>query len=167
MNNLIYSIIQPEMQQVCQPVSHFDAQLAQDIASIREAMHTHQQSALAAIQLGIARQIVVIDITDEQARRQNYVLINPVITALSAETAAFKEQCPSLPGETIETRRPVAISVNYRDPEGHPKQLDAQGYLAVFLQHTLDHLQGRSPASYLSPLKKQRLLTRLHKQLKK
>ncbi|GAA0511441.1 peptide deformylase [Tatumella terrea] len=167
MDTTIFSIVQPEMQQPCQPVTQFDEQLARDIATLHEAMKTHQESALAAIQLGIPKQIVAIDITDEQTRRQQFVLINPVIVGYSEDTALFKEQCPSLPDETIETTRAVAVKVKYQDPQGRHQQLEAKGYLAVFLQHTLDHLHGRSPASYLSPLKKQRVLTRLKKQLKK
>ncbi|MFC6377732.1 peptide deformylase [Tatumella terrea] len=167
MDTTIFSIVQPEMQQPCQPVTQFDEQLARDIAMLHEAMKTHQESALAAIQLGIPKQIVAIDITDEQTRRQQFVLINPVIVGYSEDTALFKEQCPSLPDETIETTRAVAVKVKYQDPQGRHQQLEAEGYLAVFLQHTLDHLHGRSPASYLSPLKKQRVLTRLKKQLKK
>ena len=167
MDTTIFSIVQPEMQQPCQPVTQFDEQLARNIAMLHEAMKTHQESALGAIQLGIPKQIVAIDITDEQTRRQQFVLINPVIVGYSEDTALFKEQCPSLPDETIETTRAVAVKVKYQDPQGRHQQLEAKGYLAVFLQHTLDQLQGRSPASYLSPLKKQRVLTRLKKQLKK
>ena len=167
MSSRIFTIVQPEMQQPCQTVTAFDESLTQEIATLKQAMQAHQESALAAIQLGIPKQIVAIDITDEQNQQQQWVLINPEIIHRAEKTAMFKEQCPSLPGETIETSRAVAVSVKYQDPQGRHQQLDAEGYLAVFLQHTLDHLHGYSPASYLSPLKKQRVLTRLKKQLKK
>ena len=132
MDTTIFSIVQPEMQQPCQPVTQFDEQLARDIAMLHEAMKTHQESALAAIQLGIPKQIVAIDITDEQTRRQQFVLINPVIVGYSEDTALFKEQCPSLPDETIETTRAVAVKVKYQDPQGRHQQLEPTGYLAVF-----------------------------------
>lgn len=166
MSHTILSILRPEMQQVSQPVVSFDAQLQQDIDTLREAMQQHQESALAAIQLGIPKQIVVIDITDEHAVRQQHTLINPVIISASAETAPFTEQCPSLPGEAVQTERAVQVLVGFQDPQGQQHKLDAQGYLAVYLQHTLDHLRGVSPAGYLSPLKYQRLLTRLRKRVK-
>lgn len=166
MSHTILSILHPEMQQVSQPVLNFDAQLQQDINTLRAAMLQHQESAIAAIQVGIPRQIVLIDITDEKAVRQQLTLVNPVILSMSAETATFTEQCPSLPGEMVQTQRAVQVRVSFQDPQGQQHQLDAQGYLAVYLQHTLDHLRGVSPATYLSPLKYQRLLTRLRKRSK-
>jgi peptide deformylase len=145
---------------VAQPVAAVDArirQLAQDMA---ETMYAAPGVGLAASQVDVHEQLIVIDISE--TRDQLWVLINPVIT--KAEGSAKREEgCLSVPEIFDIVERAEKISVEALDREGKKFSLDAEGLLAVCIQHEMDHLKGKVFVEYLSRLKQNRIVAKLKK----
>jgi peptide deformylase len=117
---------------------------------------------LAATQVDVHRQLIVIDVSE--SRDQLLTLINPAIVAASEEIASYEEGCLSVPGIFDEVERPARVTVEALDLAGKPFRLEADGLLAVCIQHEMDHLRGIVFVEYLSRLKRTRILTRLRKQ---
>ncbi len=118
---------------------------------------------LAAPQIGITRQVTVLDLRLGQSRRDIIALINPVIEERSADTATGEEGCLSIPGYLAMIPRAKNVRVRYLDRQGRTKNLDADGLLAVCIQHECDHLNGVLFLDYLSSLKRSIALRRVRK----
>lgn len=116
---------------------------------------------LAATQVNIHKQIIVIDVSDDQS--QPLVFINPEITVLEDSRCEYSEGCLSVPGYFETVARPEKIKVNALDRDGKPFELRPEGLLAVCIQHEVDHLNGKLFVDYLSNLKKQRIRKQLEK----
>jgi peptide deformylase len=146
---------------VAKPVTQFDEALRALVADMTETMYDAQGIGLAATQINVHQRVVVIDTSEE--RNQPLVLINPEITWASEERVKGEEGCLSVPGIYDGVERSVAVKLKAADEHGKVREIDAEGMLAVCMQHELDHLMGKVFVEYLSPLKRNRIKTKLLK----
>jgi peptide deformylase len=149
------------LKKVAVPVSCIDAQIRALVADMAETMYEAPGIGLAATQVDVHQQVVVIDTSE--TREQLLVLINARITRKDG-VQVHEEGCLSVPGIYDEVERAASITVEYLDLEGQPQTLEAEGLLAVCIQHELDHLQGKVFVEYLSRLKQTRIKAKLTKQ---
>ena len=154
----------PRLHTVARPVQAVDARIRSLVADMLETMYDAQGIGLAATQVNAHDRVVVIDVSEE--RNQPLVLINPVIEWASPERVKGEEGCLSVPGIYDGVERSVAVHVTALGRDGQPLRIEAEGMLAVCIQHELDHLLGKVFVEYLSPLKRNRIKTKLLKQLK-
>jgi peptide deformylase len=119
---------------------------------------------LAAIQIGILKRVVVIDLSKDEEKKKPIFLINPEIISRSKNTSIYEEGCLSLPGQYFEIERPAECRVKYLDYNGDLKELKADGLLSTCIQHEVDHLNGVLFIDYLSKLKKSMIVKKLVKQ---
>jgi peptide deformylase len=152
------------LHKVAQPVQTVDARIKALIADMLETMYDASGIGLAATQVDVHERLVVIDTSEE--RDQPLVLINPEITWLSDERVKGDEGCLSVPGIYDGVERATAVKVTALDGEGRSRTIEADGLLAICIQHELDHLKGKVFVEYLSPLKQGRIKTKLVKALK-
>ncbi|MEY3636891.1 MAG: peptide deformylase [Limnohabitans sp.] len=151
----------PRLHTVAKPVTQFDDALRALVADMTETMYDAQGIGLAATQINVHQRVVVIDTSEE--RNQPLVLINPEITWASEERVKGEEGCLSVPGIYDGVERSVAVKLKAADEHGKVREIDAEGMLAVCMQHELDHLMGKVFVEYLSPLKRNRIKTKLLK----
>ena len=154
----------PRLHTMAQPVAAVDARLRQLADAMFETMYDASGIGLAATQVDVHERLVVIDISEE--RNQPLVLINPEIVWLSEETRVGDEGCLSVPGIYDGVERALAVRVQALDLDGKLQVHEAEGMLAVCIQHEMDHLMGKVFVEYLSPLKRNRIKTKLIKQKK-
>ncbi len=131
-----------------------------------ETMYNAPGIGLAAVQIGILKRIIVIDISKEDENKKPFFLINPEITFRSKKTSVYEEGCLSLPGHFAEIERPAECHLNFIDYNGKRKELKAKGLLATCIQHEIDHLNGILFIDYLSKLKKDMIIKKLIKRKK-
>jgi len=148
---------------VAKPVSDVSEDIRNLLDDMLETMYAAPGIGLAATQVNIHKQIVVIDISEE--KNQPYFFINPVITKKDGEETS-EEGCLSVPEYYAEVKRADTVTVEALDRKGKKFTLEAEGLLAVCIQHELDHLKGKLFIDYLSPLKQKRLRKKLEKQAK-
>jgi peptide deformylase len=151
----------PRLHTVAKPVTQFDDALRTLVADMTETMYDAQGIGLAATQINVHQRVVVIDTSEE--RNQPLVLINPEITWASEERVKGEEGCLSVPGIYDGVERSVAVKLKAADEHGQVREIEAEGMLAVCMQHELDHLMGKVFVEYLSPLKRNRIKTKLLK----
>ncbi len=132
------------------------------ISDMIETMYAEQGIGLAATQVDIHQRIVVIDVSEEG--NQPLILINPEIIEKSDETVINEEGCLSVPGQYAKVNRHTTVTVQALDKNGKEFSLEAEELLAICIQHELDHLMGVLFIDYLSPLKRQRIKTKLEKE---
>ena len=131
-----------------------------------ETMYSAPGIGLAAVQVGILKRAIVIDISKEDEEKKPIFLINPEIIYKSEKTSVYEEGCLSLPGHFAEIERPTECHIRYIDYFGKTKELKADGLLSTCLQHEVDHLNGVLFVDYLSKLKKDMIIKKLVKQKK-
>jgi peptide deformylase len=151
----------PRLLKVAAPVQSVDSRLQTLIDNMLETMYHAKGIGLAATQIDIHERLVVIDVSEE--RNQPLVLINPQITHMGPERVKGEEGCLSVPGIYDGVERAAQVTVTALDRSGQPQTLQAEGLLAVCIQHELDHLLGKVFVEYLSPLKQGRIKTKLVK----
>jgi peptide deformylase len=154
----------PRLHKVAKPVAQVDARIKKIVADMADTMYEAPGVGLAATQVDIHERIVVIDVSDEQ--NELMVFINPEIIWASAETKSWREGCLSVPEFYDEVERPAEIRVKALDIDGKEFEINADGLLAVCLQHELDHLQGKVFVEYLSILKRTRISQKMKKRAK-
>jgi len=152
----------PRLHTVAKPVTAFDQSLQKLVADLADTMYTAPGIGLAATQVDVHQQVIVIDISD--TRDQLLVLVNPEIVWASEERQVYDEGCLSVPGISDGVERPVRVRVKAHDAAGKLHEFDAEGLLAVCVQHEMDHLKGKVFVEYLSPLKRNRIKTKLLKE---
>lgn len=152
----------PRLHKVAKPVTVFDGRLKQLIADMAETMYAAPGIGLAATQVDVHEQIIVIDISDTHDDLR--VLINPEVVWASEERRIYDEGCLSVPGIYDGVERPARVKVRALDADGKPFELDADDLMAVCVQHEMDHLKGKVFVEYLSPLKRNRIKTKLAKE---
>ena len=152
----------PRLHKVAQPVQAVDERIQPLVADMLATMYDAQGIGLAATQVDVHERVVVIDTSEE--RNQPQVLINPEIVWASSEQVTGDEGCLSVPGIYDGVQRASAVRVQALDEKGHSRIIEADGLLAVCIQHELDHLQGKVFVDYLSPLKRGRIKSKLLKQ---
>ncbi len=150
------------LNKIARPVTVFDARLKKLVADMAETMYDAPGVGLAASQVDEHIQLVVIDVSDAQNQLQ--VFINPEIIWVSEEKTLYDEGCLSVPGIYDGVERPSQVKVRALDVAGNPFELSADGLLAVCIQHEMDHLKGIVFVEYLSPLKRNRIKTRMLKE---
>jgi peptide deformylase len=143
------------------PVTVFDAALKQLAADMLQTMYAAPGIGLAATQVDVHRQLIVLDVSEE--KNQPMTLINPRITS-SEGSQTYQEGCLSVPGIFADVERADRIHVEAQDIDGKPLSFDADGLLAVCIQHEMDHLVGKLFVDYLSPLKRELVRKKLEKQ---
>jgi peptide deformylase len=159
---IILSYPDPRLRTVAKPVQGVDARIKALVADMLETMYDANGIGLAATQIDAHERVVVIDVSEQ--RDQPLVLINPEIVWASDEKAINEEGCLSVPGIYDGVERSNAVRVTALDAEGEPRTIEAEGLLAVCVQHELDHLRGKVFVEYLSPLKRSRIKSKLLKQ---
>ena len=128
-----------------------------------ETMYDANGIGLAAIQIGVPKRIIVMDISKNDEKNNPMYFINPVIKNKNLETSTYEEGCLSVPNFFAEVDRPKKCDVEYLDYEGKKKLLNAEGLLATCIQHEMDHLEGILFIDYLSKLKKTMIVKKLSK----
>ncbi|MDI3262575.1 MAG: peptide deformylase [Fulvimonas sp.] len=153
----------PRLRTRAAPVTEFDEALKTLVADMLETMYAANGVGLAATQVNVHRQVLVIDMSEE--RNQPLVLVNAKIVEKDG-AQVYQEGCLSFPGLFADVTRALKVKVQAQDIDGRPFELEVEGPLAVAVQHELDHLAGKVFVDYLSPLKRSLLLKRLEKQRK-
>jgi peptide deformylase len=146
---------------VATPVDKIDSAIKTLVSDMLETMKDENGIGLAATQINVHKRVVVIDVSEEQDKPQ--VFINPEITHMDGTTIS-EEGCLSVPNNYAKVERAEKITVKALDENGDAFTLDADGLLAICIQHELDHLKGKLFVDYLSPLKRQRIRTKLEKE---
>jgi peptide deformylase len=154
----------PKLHTVAKPVADVDARIRTLIADMLETMYDANGIGLAATQVNVHERLVVIDVSEK--RNEPLVLINPEITWMGDERVKGEEGCLSVPGIYDGVERATQVKVKAMDAEGQVRTLEAEGLLAVCVQHELDHLLGKVFVEYLSPLKRTRIKTKMLKSLR-
>lgn len=152
----------PRLHKVAKPVQVVDDRIRELVRNMAETMYAAPGVGLAATQVDVHERVVVIDVSEENDSL--LVLINPEIFWKSDEVQVYEEGCLSVPGVYDEVQRAAQIRVRALNEQGHSFEFDADGLLAVCVQHELDHLLGKVFVEYLSPLKQNRIRTRIRKQ---
>ena len=150
----------PRLRKVAAPVAAVTPDIERLIRDMADTMYAAPGVGLAATQVDVHKRIVVIDVSE--TRDDLRVFVNPEIVAAEGE-AECEEGCLSVPGYYDRVRRPARVRVRALDAHGVPFELDAEGMLAVCIQHETEHLQGKIFVDHLSPLKRSRLAARLRK----
>ena len=160
-------IIEPDpiLRKKCEPLENVDDDVRKLMNDMLETMYKAPGIGLAAIQVGILKRIVVIDVSKEE-KKSPLFLVNPEIIYKSKNTAVYEEGCLSLPGQFAEIERPAECHIEYIDYDGKEKKLETKGLLATCIQHEIDHLNGILFIDYLSKLKKDMIIKKLVKHKK-
>ena len=156
----------PILRKKCEALETVDADTKKLMDDMLETMYAAPGIGLAAIQVGILKRLVVIDISKAEEKKKPIFLINPEILHRSKKTSVYEEGCLSLPGQFAEIERPSECTVKYIDYDGKKKNIKAKGLLATCIQHEIDHLNGILFIDYLSKLKKDMIIKKLVKQKK-
>ncbi|SRR5690606_29875407 len=151
----------PRLHKVAQPVAQVDERIQTLVKDMLETMYDAQGIGLAATQIDVHERVVVIDVSEE--RNEPLVLINPEITWASEEKQLGEEGCLSVPGIYDGVERSTSVKVKALDENGKSREIAAEGLLAICMQHEMDHLLGKVFVEYLSPLKRNRIKTKLVK----
>jgi peptide deformylase len=151
----------PRLHTVARPVQAVDARIRTLVADMLDTMYEAEGIGLAATQVDVHERVVVIDTSEE--RNRPLVLVNPEITWASEDTQVGDEGCLSVPGIYDGVERARAIRVQALDENGQSREIAAEGLLAVCIQHEMDHLRGKVFVEYLSPLKRNRIKSKMLK----
>ena len=154
----------PRLHKRAKPVDKVDERIKGIVKDMAETMYDAPGVGLAATQVDIHEQIIVIDVSDDQ--NELMVFINPELVWASEEKKSWREGCLSVPEFYDEVDRPANIRIKAIDLHGKPFELEADGLLAVCLQHEMDHLRGKVFVEYLSLLKRNRISLKMKKRAK-
>ncbi len=154
----------PRLHTVAKPVLEVNEKVRQIVKDMAQTMYEAPGIGLAATQVNIHQQIIVIDLSDE--RDQLQVFINPELVWASEEKKVWQEGCLSVPDFFDEVLRPSEVKVKALDVNGQPFEIHADGLMAVCIQHEMDHLKGKVFVEYLSSLKRMRIARKLKKKAK-
>ena len=146
---------------VAKPVEKVDNEITKLVEDMFETMRDENGIGLAATQINVHKRVVVMDVTEDQDNP--LVFINPEITHMEGKTIS-EEGCLSVPNNYAKVERAEKVTVKALNKDGKEFSLDAEGLLAICIQHELDHLKGKLFVDYLSPLKRQRIRTKLEKE---
>ena len=151
----------PRLNKVAAPVTRFDDDLRRLAADMAETMYEAPGIGLAATQVDVHKRLVVIDVSEDKSELRTFV--NPRLAACTGSQTG-EEGCLSVPGIFDKVERAEQVTVNYRDLDGNERVLEADGLLAVCIQHEIDHLDGKVFVDHLSQLKQTRIRAKLAKQ---
>jgi len=154
----------PRLHTVAKPVAEVDERTRQLVDDMLESMYAAEGVGLAATQVDVHQRVIVIDTSD--ARDDPRVLINPELVARSEEMVFGDEGCLSVPEVYYKVPRHARVTVRALDREGTMREFEAEGLLSVCVQHEMDHLMGKVFVEYLSPLKRNRIRTKMLKKIR-
>ena len=151
------------LRQISKPVESVGKEEQQLMDDMLETMYSANGIGLAAIQIGIPKRIIVMDISKDENKKEPRYFVNPVIKTKDTLKSTYEEGCLSVPNQFAEIDRPKKCDVEYMDYNGQKKILKAEGLLATCIQHEMDHLEGILFIDYLSKLKKSMIIKKLSK----
>ena len=151
------------LRQVSKPVKKVGDEERALMDDMLDTMYNAPGIGLAAVQIGVPKRIIVMDISRDENKKEPIYFVNPVIKNKNEEKAKYEEGCLSVPGQFAEIERPNTCEVEYLDYDGKKKLLRADGLLATCIQHEMDHLEGILFIDYLSKLKKSMIIKKLSK----
>ena len=141
-------------------ITNKEKQLADDLF---ETMYNNNGIGLAAVQVGVLRRMIVIDVSKKDEKKKPLCLINPVIKSFGKDRSTYEEGCLSIPETFIEIERPKTCIIEYVDISGNKKNMECDGLLSTCVQHEINHLDGKLIIDFLSKLKKDILIKKLSK----
>ncbi|HTV35714.1 MAG TPA: peptide deformylase [Xanthobacteraceae bacterium] len=150
-----------------EPVKRIDAGIRKLVEDLFETMYDAPGIGLAAIQIGVAKRVVTMDLSKKDDEQKPQVFINPEVTWTSAEKSTYEEGCLSIPEYYEEVERPAQVKVKYLDLDGNEHEIEASGLLATCLQHEIDHTNGVLFIDHISKLKRDRVIKKFTKAAKK
>ena len=156
----------PLLRQVSKPIERVDADLQRLADDMLETMYDAPGIGLAAIQIGVPRRMLVIDVSREGEEKQPLVFVNPEVVASTDERSVYEEGCLSIPDYYAEVERPATVTVKYLDRDGKEQTVQADGLLATCLQHEIDHLNGVLFIDHISRLKRDMVIKKFTKAAK-
>lgn len=159
----IVTLPDPVLRQPSAPVDEVGDDVRKLMLDMLETMYEAPGIGLAAVQVGIPRRVVTIDVAREGEEKEPLFLANPEILWRADEPATYEEGCLSIPDYFAEVERPGRIGVRFLDYHGRPQELEAEGLLATVVQHEVDHLNGVLFIDYLSKLKRDMVIKRFTK----
>ena len=151
------------LRQISKPVKIVGKEEQNLMDDMIETMYKANGIGLAAIQIGVPKRIIVMDISKEEGKKEPRYFVNPIIKNKDPLNATYEEGCLSVPNQFAEIERPSKCEVEYLDYHGEKKLLKADGLLATCIQHEMDHLEGILFIDYLSKLKKSMIIKKLSK----
>ena len=151
------------LRQISSPVQNVGNEERKIMDDMLETMYAANGIGLAAIQIGIPKRIIVMDISKDENKKEPMYFVNPIIKNKNPEKSTYEEGCLSVPDQFAEIDRPSKCDVEYLDYNGEEQLLKAEGLLATCIQHEMDHLEGILFIDYLSKLKKSMILKKLSK----
>jgi peptide deformylase len=155
----------PRLATVARPVTRFDDRLQRLVADMAETMYEAPGVGLAATQVDVHEQLIVVDVSETKDDLR--VFVNPKIVWASEEQVECEEGCLSVPGVYDAVTRPAKVRVQAQNTHGEAFEIECDGLLAVCVQHEMDHLLGKVFVEYLSPLKQDRIRTKMKKRRSK
>ena len=153
----------PLLRQQSKPVETVDSEIQRLADDMLETMYDAPGIGLAAIQVGVARRMLVIDLSRDDEDNKPQVFINPEIVKLSDDVSTYEEGCLSIPDYYAEVERPASLTVKYVDRDGKQQTVEADGLLATCLQHEIDHLNGVLFIDHISRLKRDMVIKKFTK----
>ena len=153
----------PRLQAISTDVETVDADIRKLVDDMAESMYAAEGIGLAAVQIGVPKRVIVIDLDQKEGKKSPRAYINPKILWASEEMAVFEEGCLSVPEIWDDVERPARIKAEYLDRDGNKQVLEADGLLATCLQHEMDHLNGVLFIDHLSRLKRSMAIKKLTK----
>ena len=151
------------LRQISQPVKKVGKEEQELMNDMLETMYSANGIDLAAIQIGVPKRIIVMDISKDENKKEPRYFVNPIIKNKDILKSTYEEGCLSVPNQFAEIDRPKKCIIDYLDYHGEKKTLDAEGLLATCIQHEMDHLEGILFIDYLSKLKKSMIVKKLSK----
>lgn len=160
----IITLPDPLLRQASTSIETIDDEVRRLVKDMYETMYAAPGIGLAAVQVGVPRQLLVLDVADEDEKPRPITMINPVILEASGDLRTHEEGCLSIPDFKLDVDRPDWVRVRYLDVDGKENELRTDGLLATAIQHEIDHLNGKMIIDFLSRLKRDIVVRRFKKQ---
>jgi peptide deformylase len=157
----------PRLRLVSKPVAKVDAEVRKLVDDMFETMYGAPGIGLAAVQVGVPRRVVTMDLAKKDEPKNPKVYINPKLVWASEERSTYEEGCLSIPEYYEEVERPAQVRIRYTDLDGKEQEVEANGLLATCLQHEIDHLNGVLFIDHISKLKRSRVIKKFAKAAKR
>jgi peptide deformylase len=152
-----------KLRTISEPVGKIDSEIKKLVEDMFETMYEAPGIGLAAIQVGVQRRVITIDVAREDEGKKPVAFINPEIIAASEETSVYSEGCLSIPEYYEEVERPARVAVRFQDVDGAVREVEANGLFATCIQHEIDHLNGVLFIDHISKLKRDRVMKKFTK----
>ena len=162
----IITVPDETLKKISEPVEKVGSNEKKLIKDLFETMYQSKGIGLAAVQVGILKRILVIDVSSKDEKREPLSFINPSIKKISDETSVYEEGCLSIPDTFIEIERPKICEVEYIDINGKIRNMKCDGLLSTCLQHEINHLDGKLIIDHLSKLKRDMIIKKISKSKK-